>query len=72
LKSVVFDREPAVVPTEEALKEEGIELILKAAGQKVGLAELTICLIRNKGRATKAGVRAKYHYLPSNQFNIDL
>jgi hypothetical protein len=54
------------------LKEEGVELILKAAGQKVGLAEVTIRLIRNKARATKAGVRTKYHYLPSNQFNIDL
>jgi hypothetical protein len=29
-------------------------------------------MIWNKARATKAGVRAKYQYLPPNQFNIDL
>ncbi len=71
LKNLIFDREPVVVPMEEVLKEGGVELILKAAGQKVGLAEVTIHLIQNKARATKAGVRAKYQYLPPNQFNID-
>jgi hypothetical protein len=54
------------------LNNNGIELLLKAAGQKVGLAEVTVRLIREKIRATKAGVRAKYGYLPPNQFNMDL
>ncbi len=72
MKNLVFDREPGIVPTENELKSKGIDLILKAAGQKVGLAEVTIHLIRVKARATKAGVRAKYSYLPPNQFNMDL
>jgi hypothetical protein len=62
LKQLVFDREPAVVPAENVLKSEGIELITKAAGQKVGLAEVSIRLVRGKARATKLGIRAKYGY----------
>jgi hypothetical protein len=54
------------------LNNNGIELLLKAARQKVGLAEVTIRLIREKARVTKAGVRAKYGYLPPNQFYMDL
>ena len=50
----------------------GIKLRLKAAGQKVGLAEVSIRLIREKARATKAGVRAMFGYMPANQFNVDL
>jgi hypothetical protein len=38
LKQLVFDRKPAVTPAKTALKNEGIELIPKAVGQKVGLA----------------------------------
>jgi hypothetical protein len=55
IKNLVFDRDPGIVPTENELKSKGIDLILKAAGQKVGLAEVTIRLIRVKARATKAG-----------------
>ena len=72
MKTLTFDREPSVVPLENHLKEHGIELILKAAGQKVGLAEVNIRIIRVKARSTKAGVRDKYGYLPPNQFNMDL
>jgi len=72
LKQLVFDREPGIVPLEDVLIENGIELRLKAAGQKVELAEVTIRLIREKARATKAGVRTKFGYLPPNQFNMDL
>jgi len=72
MKQLVFDREPAVMSAEDNLKAEGIELVPKAAGQKVGLAEVSIRLVRVKARATKAGVRAKYGYLPPNQFNMDL
>ena len=72
MKQLVFDREPSVVSNETVLKSEGIEIVPKAAGQKVGLAEVSIRLIRGKARATKAGVHAKYGYIPPNQFNMDL
>jgi hypothetical protein len=62
LKQLVFDREPDIVPAEDESLKCGIELKLKATGQKAGLAEVSI----------KAGVRAKFGYLPPNQFNMDL
>ena len=43
---------------QEDIEARGIKLSLKAAGQKVGLAEVSIRLIRGEARATKAGVRA--------------
>lgn len=72
MKQLVFDREPGIVPLSDLLSLNGIELILKAAGQKVGLTEVTIRLVREKARATKAGVRVKYGYLPPKHFNMDL
>lgn len=72
IKQLVFDHEPGIVPAENELKSKGIGLLLKAAGQKVELAEVSIHLIRIKARAAKAGVRAKYGYLPPSQFNMDL
>ena len=51
---------------------EAIRLSLKAAGQKVGPAEVSIRLIREKTRATKAGVRVIHGCTPANQFNTDL
>jgi hypothetical protein len=60
------------MPTKDELSKCDIELKLKAAGQKVGLTEVSIRLIREKARATKAGIRAKFGYLPPNQFNMDL
>jgi hypothetical protein len=60
----VFDREPGIVPIEDKLLMNGIELKLKAIGQKVGLAEVSIRLVREKARAAKAGVRAKFNNLP--------
>jgi hypothetical protein len=72
IKQLVFDREPGIVPSQEILNDNGIELILKAAGQKVGLAEVSIHLIREKARATKSGVHSKFGYLPPKQFNVEL
>jgi hypothetical protein len=72
METLNFDREPGVAPLEGVLKQNGIELILKAAGQKVGLAKVNIRTIRVKVRKTKAGVRDRYKYLPPNQFNMDL
>ena len=72
LERLTFDRESSIVAMQEDIEARGIKLILKAAGQKVGLAEVSIRLVREKARATKAGVRAMYGYIPANQFNIDL
>ena len=72
LERLTFDRESSIVAMQEDIESRGIKLILKAAGQKVGLAEVSIRLIREKARATKAGVRAMYGYIPANQFNVDL
>jgi hypothetical protein len=46
--------------------------IEKAAGQKVGSAEVNISIIRMIARSTEAFVRDKYGYIPPNQFNVDL
>jgi hypothetical protein len=40
MKNLTFDKELIVVHLETHLKEHGIEHILKASGQKVGLAEV--------------------------------
>ena len=75
LERLTFDRESSIVVIQEDIVARGIRLTLKAAGQKVGLAEVSIRLVREKARATKAakaGVRALYGYMPANQFNIDL
>ena len=66
LQKLTFDRESSIVVMQEDIT------FLKAFGQKVGLAEVSIRLIREKARATEAGVRAIYGYLPANQFNVDL
>jgi hypothetical protein len=58
------------VPLEVPIKEQGIELYLKAAGPKAALAKVNIRNIRVKARKTKAGVHEKYKYLPPNQFNM--
>ena len=72
LERLTFDRESSIVVMQEDIEARGIKLSLKAARQKVGLAEVSIRLIREEARATKAGVRAIYGYTPANQFNIDL
>ena len=72
LKKLVFDRESAIMALEPEILEQGVVLDAKAAGQKVGLAEVSIRLIRGKARSSKAGVRERYGYLPANQFNMDL
>ena len=48
LEQLVFDRESAIAVMQEDIKARGIKLTLKAAGKKVGLAEVTIRLIREK------------------------
>ena len=72
LERLTFDRESSIVAAQEDIEARGVKLILKAAGQKVGLAEVSIRLVREKERTTKAGVRGMYGFIPANQFNIDL
>jgi hypothetical protein len=72
MRKLVFDRESAVVAAEPDIESTGAQLVLKAAGQKVGIAEVSIRIIREKARKTKAGVRDRYGYLPPDQWNIDL
>jgi hypothetical protein len=72
LKKLVYDRESAIVALEPELTATRLNLDFKAAGQKVGLVEVTIRFIREGARATKAGVHAKYNYMPPVQWNKDL
>jgi len=64
MNHLVLDPEPALIPAEVALKSERIDLIPKAPGQKVGLAIVSIRLVRGKARAPKL-------VLPPYQFNMD-
>ena len=54
LERLTFDRESSIVAAREDIETHGVKLIFKAAGQKVGLAEVSIRLIREKAKATKA------------------
>ena len=72
LERLTIDRESSIVVMQEDIEARSIRLTLIAAGQKIGLAEVSIKLVREKARATKAGVRALYGYMPANQFNTDL
>ena len=65
LERLTFDRESAIVVMQDDIETMGIKLSLKAAGQKVGLAEVAIRPVREKARATKAGVRAMFGYMPN-------
>ena len=69
---LVVDKESRIIPLEDKMKAEGIQLQFTATGQKVALAEVHIRIVRQKARSTKGGVRNKYNHLPPNQFNIDL
>ena len=72
LRQLTFDRESAIVAMEGWIQTHGVLVHLKAAGQKVGLVEVNIRLIREAARAVKAGVRERYGYKVPDRFNIDL
>jgi hypothetical protein len=58
---------------EDHLKEIHIELILKASGQKVGLAKVKIRSIRVKARSSKSGWEASMGiYLQINSMDMCL
>ena len=42
LERLTFDRESSIVVAQEDIEARGVKLILNAAGQKVGLAEVSI------------------------------
>ena len=64
MKHLVLDSEPVLIPAEAALKSERTDLIPKAPGQKIGLAIVSIRLVRGKARVPKL-------VLPPHQFNMD-
>jgi hypothetical protein len=72
LEQLVFDRESAIVAMEAELVSTSLRLDLKATGQKVGLAEVTIRFIREGARSTLAGVPVKWKFRPPPQWNKDL
>ena len=72
LKELSFDRESALVSISDSILAKGINPRIKAAGQKAGLAEVSISLIRGHARSTKAGVRNDFMYNPLVQWNNDL
>jgi hypothetical protein len=72
LLKIYFDREPGVVALQQEFYIRNIEIILTAAGQHVGLVEVTIRYIKETARATKAGVRDLLGYTPPDSWNMDL
>jgi hypothetical protein len=72
LKHLTFDRESALLSAEPHLQDIGVQTEFKAAGQKVGLAEVSIRYVRESARATKAGVRDRWGYKVPDAFNVEL
>ena len=72
LKVLKFDRESAVVSLCDHLRASGITPKLNAAGQKVGEAEVSIRIIKDRMRSTYYGIRQKYNYLLPKLFFKDL
>ena len=72
LRVLKFDRESAVVSLCDHLRGSGITPKLNAAGQKVGEAEVSIRIIKDRMRSTYYGIRQKYNYLLPKLFFKDL
>ena len=74
LQILRFDREAAVVTAtiEDLVRSKGGELRLTAAGQKLGLAEVSGRIAKDRSRACLAGIKEKYGYTYPNQFLIKL
>ena len=71
MRGLYFDREAAIASMTDSIRALGIQVYLKAAGQKVGLAEVSIRIIRVKARSTKAGVAAAVEQRTSARHNLD-
>jgi hypothetical protein len=72
LSKLIFDREPAILALQSWLLTQQVQLKLKAAAQKVGLAEIFIRLIKDTARTTKLSVRDNYGYTPPSCFDLEL
>jgi hypothetical protein len=64
LRSLRFDREGAIASThtQDWFREQGVSLVLTAAGQKLGLGEVMGRVVKSRCRASVAGIREKYGY----------
>jgi len=62
LELIKFDREPAIASLAIAIfcKSMGIELVLNAAGHKLGLAEGSVRIVKDKGKSVTAGIPDKF------------
>ncbi|MEI7747149.1 MAG: hypothetical protein WCJ28_06390, partial [Actinomycetota bacterium] len=64
MRSLRFDRESSITSTNihTWLQFKGVSLDLTAAGQKLGLGEVIGRIVKNRCRATVAGILEKYGY----------
>ena len=64
LRELRFDRESAIAGTSTAswLQSKGVDLCLTGAGQKLGLAEVSGRIVKNRCRSTLAGILERFGY----------
>jgi hypothetical protein len=64
LRVIRFDRERAVAAGSIApwLKLKGVDLVLTAAGQKLGLGEVCGRIVKDRSRSTVAGIQERFGY----------
>ena len=73
LRHLYFDRESGIVSLKDRLISElKVYVHLKAASQKVGLAEVEIRYVKESARATKLGVQEQLGIDLPGHFNLDL
>ena len=73
LRHLYFDRESGIVSLKDRLMTElKVYVHLKAASQKVGLAEVEIRYVKESARATKLGAQERLGIDLPGHFNIDL
>jgi hypothetical protein len=70
IRTIRFDREKAVLAesVKELLRSHGIELEPTAAGQHLGTAEVMVRVIKDKDRATAAGIEDRQSYPYPHRF----
>jgi hypothetical protein len=64
MQELRFDRESAIAGTGIGpwLKTKGVDLTLTGAGQKLGLAEVSGRVVKNRCRSTLAGIKERFGY----------
>ena len=70
MKTIRFDREAAVATNDvkAMLLGRGVEVRLTAAGQKLGLIEVSGRIVKERGRATICGIHDRFGYQYSERF----